>query len=171
MESQTTLAKIFIVIDMSLMSTIMVSIGTIGRFFYSIEATRATLILIGPFSIYCACLTTEFIGIHKKIQGLIIFNCVIRVFLSILNGIALISILIWIVKAHQARGPKADMMEHQFSIIFLVISILLLAFFLFRTVMLFKAWIQSYFLPADQILYNTNGFELGPLPPAYKNII
>ena len=163
-----TLAKIIIGIDMSLMSTIMVSIGTIGRFFYSIEAT---LILIGPFSIYCACLTTEFIGIHKKIQGLIIFNCVIRVFLSILNGIALISILIWIVKAHQARGPKADMMEHQFSIIFLVISILLLAFFLFRTVMLFKAWIQSYFLPADQILYNTNGFELGPLPPAYKNII
>ena len=168
MESQTTRAKIIIGIDMSLMSAIMFSIGTIGRFFYSIEAT---FILIGPFFIYCACLTTEFIGIHKKIQGLIIFNCVIRVLLSILNGTASILILIWIVKAHQARGPKADMMEHEFSIIFLVISILLLAFFLFRTVMLFKAWIQSYFLPADQILYNTNGFELGPLPPAYKNII
>ena len=168
MESQTTRAKIIIGIDMSLMSAIMVSIGTIGRFFYSIEAT---IILLGPFFIYCACLTTEFIGIHKKIQGLILINCVIRVFLSILNGIASISILIWIVKTHQARGPKADMMEQRFSIIVLVISILLLAFFLFRTVMLFKAWIQSYFLPADQILYNTNGFELGPLPPAYKNII
>ena len=168
MESQTTHAKIIIAIDISLMSTIIFSIGTIGRFFYSIEAT---LILIGPFFIYCACLTTEFIGIHKKIQGLIIFNCVIRVFLSILNGIALISILIWIVKAHQARGPKADMMEQRFSIIVLVISILLLAFFLFRTVMSFKAWITSYFLPTDQILCNTNGFELGPLPPAYKNII
>ena len=168
MESQTTLAKIIIVIDMSLMSTIMVSIGTIGRFFYSIEAT---IILLGPFFIYCACLTTEFIGIHKKIQGLILINCVIRVFLSILNGIASISILIWIVKTHQARGPKADMMEQRFSIIVLVISILLLAFFLFRTVMSFKAWITSYFLPTDQILCNTNGFELGPLPPAYKNII
>ena len=168
MESQTTHAKIIIAIDISLMSTIIFSIGTIGRFFYSIEAT---LILVGPFFIYCACLTTEFIGIHKKIQGLIIFNCVIRVFLSILNGIASILILIWIVKAHQARGPEAVMMERQFLIIFLVISILLLVFFLFRTVMLFKAWIQSYFLPADQILYNTNGFELGPLPPAYKNII
>ena len=168
MESQTTHAKIIIAIDISLMSTIIFSIGTIGRFFYSIEAT---LILIGPYFIYCACLTTEFIGIHKKIQGLIIFNCVIRVFLSILNGTASILILIWIVKAHQARGPEAVMMERQFLIIFLVISILLLVFFLFRTVMLFKAWITSYFLPADQILYNTNGFELGPLPPAYKNII
>ena len=168
MESQTTHAKIIIAIDISLMSTIIFSIGTIGRFFYSIEAT---FILIGPYFIYCACLTTEFIGIHKKIQGLIIFNCVIRVFLSILNGTASILILIWIVKAHQARGPEAVRMERQFLIIFLVISILLLAFYLFRTVMLFKAWIQSYFLPADQILYNTNGFELGPLPPAYKNII
>ena len=168
MESQTTRAKIIIGIDMSLMSAIMVSIGTIGRFFYSIEAT---IILLGPFFIYCACLTTEFIGIHKKIQGLILINCVIRVFLSILNGIASISILIWIVKTHQARGPKADMMEQRFSIIVLVISILLLAFFLFRTVMSFKAWITSYFLPTDQILCNTNGFELGPLPPAYKNII
>ena len=168
MESQTTRAKIIIGIDMSLMSAIMVSIGTVGRFFYSIEAT---IILLGPFFIYCACLTTEFIGIHKKIQGLILINCVIRVFLSILNGIASISILIWIVKTHQARGPKADMMEQRFLIIVLVISILLLAFFLFRTVMSFKAWITSYFLPTDQILCNTNGFELGPLPPAYKNII
>ena len=43
------------------------------------------ILLLGTFIIYGAFVATEFFGIHKKIQGLVIFNFIIRVLLSILN--------------------------------------------------------------------------------------
>jgi hypothetical protein len=159
-----TCAKIITGIDIGLSFIAFLTFGPlngyIGWFFYSIEPT---LILFGSFGIYWACLATEFIGIHKKIQGLVIFNCVIRVIVTILHGIAVIGTLIWVVITHQSSCPECDMGQG-FSIMFFVLSVPpLLPYFVFRTWMMFKV------LYAVQALNNTT--ELQPLPPAYNNII
>ena len=82
-------------------------------------------------------MATEFFGIHKKIQGLVIFNFIIRVLLSILNGIAVA--LLWISAA--ILFPKWKMEMNAIVIILLVTSIphvALFAFLVFRIVMLKK---------------------------------
>ena len=82
-------------------------------------------------------MATEFFGIHKKIQGLVIFHFIIRVLLSILNGIAIV--LLWISAA--ILFPKWKREMNAILIILLVTSIplaALFAFLVFRIVMLKK---------------------------------
>ena len=101
---------------------------------YNIDAI---IILLGTFIIYGAFVATEFFGIHKKIQGLVIFHFIIRVLLSILNGIAVA--LLWISAA--ILFPKWKMEMNAIVIILLVTSIplvALFAFLVFRIVMLNK---------------------------------
>ena len=87
-------------------------------------------ILLGPFVIYWAYLATEFIGIHKKVRGLIIFSCVIRVILSILDGVAIIVILIF-----------ANQLSSSYAVAF-IIDVLLVATVLEMLYLIFKTWIQ-----------------------------
>ena len=95
-------------------------------------------ILLGPFVIYWAYLATEFIGIHKKVRGLIIFSCVIRVILSILDGVAIIVILIF-----------ANQLSSSYAVAF-IIDVLLVATVLEMLYLIFKTWIQFKVLYAER---------------------
>ena len=95
-------------------------------------------ILLGPFVMYWAYLATEFIGIHKKVRGLIIFSCVIRVILSILDGVAIIVILIF-----------ANQLSSSYAVAF-IIDVLLVATVLEMLYLIFKTWIQFKVLYAER---------------------
>ena len=106
-------------------------IGTIGIFFWDI-------FFFGFLVIYLAYLATEYIGIHKKIRGLIIFNCVIRVILDVLvPGLSIYFII--------------DIDEF---FIFLIPLALLMSYMIFRT------WLQFKILKAVK---EHTGTELGKI--------
>ena len=95
-----TLAKIITGIEIGL--SIISFIGTEARcypnYYYDndgyIITAEILLTIWGVFVIYWAYLATEYIGIHKKMRCLIIFNCVIRVILIVLLGLASIVFVI-----------------------------------------------------------------------------
>merc|ERR1712141_492962 len=88
-----TLAEIITVIEISLSFISFIGIETSFWNFWSFSQP-SFLTLCGVFVIYWAYLATEYVGIHMKIRGLIIFNCVIRVILIVLLGIASIIFVI-----------------------------------------------------------------------------
>merc|ERR1712110_373999 len=153
-----TCAKIFIGIDIGL--SLIAFFACFGyELFHQGGFHYLWIIILGSLVIYLACLTTEFIGTHKKIQSLIIFNCVIRVIVTILHGISVIGTLIMVVITHQSSCPECDMGQG-FSIMFFVMSVPpLLPYFVFRTWMMFKV------LYAVQALNDTTKRQ--PLSPAY----
>ena len=64
---------------------------------YGFDWSWSSLLHDSTLSIIClAYLAIEFIGIHKKIQGLIIFG-LIRVFVSILNGVLMMIFVIYFI--------------------------------------------------------------------------
>ena len=121
------LAKIITGIEFSLCL-----VGTIGIFFWDI-------FFFGFLVIYLAYLATEYIGIYKKIRGLIIFNFVIRVILDVLvPGLSIYFII--------------DIID-EYSI-FLIPLALLMSYMIFRT------WLQFKILKAVK---EQTGTELGKI--------
>ena len=130
---------------------------------YNIDAI---IILLGTFIIYGAFVATEFFGIHKKIQGLVIFHFIIQVLLSILNGIAIV--LLWISAA--ILFPKWKREMNAILIILLVTSIplaALFAFLVFRIVMLKK--VLFYLKTEEPSTVTMDTFK--DLPPAYIDVV
>ena len=110
-------------------------------------------------------MATEFFGIHKKIQDLVIFHFIIRVLLSILNGIAIV--LLWISAA--ILFPKWKREMNAILIILLVTSIplaALFAFLVFRIVMLKK--VLFYLKTEEPSTVTMDTFK--DLPPAYIDV-
>ena len=111
-------------------------------------------------------MATEFFGIHKKIQDLVIFHFIIRVLLSILNGIAIV--LLWISAA--ILFPKWKREMNAILIILLVTSIplaALFAFLVFRIVMLKK--VLFYLKTEEPSTVTMDTFK--DLPPAYIDVV
>ena len=111
-------------------------------------------------------MATEFFGIHKKIQGLVIFHFIIQVLLSILNGIAIV--LLWISAA--ILFPKWKREMNAILIILLVTSIplaALFAFLVFRIVMLKK--VLFYLKTEEPSTVTMDTFK--DLPPAYLDVV
>ena len=112
-------------------------------------------------------MATEFFGIHKKIQDLVIFHFIIRVLLSILNGIAIV--LLWISAAILFPKWKREM-NAIVVIILLVTSIplaALFAFLVFRIVMLKK--VLFYLKTEEPSTVTMDTFK--DLPPAYIDVV
>ena len=125
------------------------------------------ILLLGTFIIYGAFVATEFFGIHKKIQDLVIFHFIIRVLLSILNGIAIV--LLWISAAILFPKWKREM-NAIVVIILLVTSIplaALFAFLVFRIVMLKK--VLFYLKTEEPSIVTMDTFK--DLPPAYIDVV
>ena len=125
------------------------------------------ILLLGTFIIYGAFVATEFFGIHKKIQGLVIFHFIIQVLLSILNGIAIV--LLWISAAILFPKWKREM-NAIVVIILLVTSIplaALFAFLVFRIVMLKK--VLFYLKTEEPSTVTMDTFK--DLPPAYIDVV
>ena len=87
------MAKMITGIEIGLSLIIFLILGYFGIVVMSHSMNIYLGITIGSFVIYWTYLATEFIGIHKKVRGLIIFSCVIRVILSVLDGVVIIVIL------------------------------------------------------------------------------
>ena len=91
--------------------------------------------------------------------------------MSVLNLVLIVLILILVVSGFQARGPESDH-AHGYARIFLVIAvllILLLAFLVFRIVMLFKV---NNSLETKPCTMPMDTFQpLPPATPAYIDII
>ena len=100
-------------------------------------------ILLGPFVIYWAYLATEFIGIHKKVRGLIIFSCVIRVILSVLDGVVIIMILCLAVHWRANFSSRDGEILVFYILISLVFTVIIMLYLIFRT------WIQFRVYYAD----------------------
>merc|ERR1712141_296502 len=98
--------------------------------------------------IYWAYLATEYIGIHKKIRCLIIFNCVIRVILIVL--LALATIILFVKFGFFSRYTS-------YGLIYIVPG---MAYLIFRT------WLQLEILKAVKELYECSGtvFTLSEQP-------
>ena len=102
-------------------------------------------------------LAIEFIGIHKKIQGLIKLSCVIRVIVSILNGV-LMMIVGWILMFGGVFGYSRYRKSDIGIFIFLVATMRMI-YLIFRTWLQFKVF---YANRAD-ITTSNNIAELQPL--------
>ena len=101
-------------------------------------------IIIGSFVIYWTYLATEFTGIHKKVRGLIIFSCVIRVILSVLDGVVIIMILCLAVHWRANFSSRDGEILVFFILISLISTVLLMLYLIFRT------WIQFRLFQADR---------------------
>ena len=93
-------------------------------------------LFLGIYVIYWAYIATEFIGIHKKVRSLIIFSCVIRVILSVLDGVLIVLFLClalhyWITDPWDREGILIALI-----IIFLILTLIIMLYLIFRT------WIQ-----------------------------
>ena len=114
----------------------------------------------GTLVIYTAYLFTELIGIHKKIRGLIIFSCVIRIILSVLGGIVIIMILCFAVYAWITDSWDREGMLLAGLIINLIFALLIMLYLIFRTRILFRVFYDN----SDNSRLNTT-IELQPLRP------
>ena len=121
---------------------------------------------LGPFVIYWAYLATEFIGIHKKIRGLIIFSCVIRVILSVLDGAAIMAILCLAVHWSSNFASRDGEVLVAYIIIFLLATVPTMIYLIFRTWIQFKV----FYAKCDNATLN-NSVELQTLSPSYISII
>ena len=130
------------------------------------SATFYIAITLGPFVIYWAYLATEFIGIHKKIRGLIIFSCVIRVILSVLDGAAIMAILCLAVHWSSNFASRDGEVLVAYIIIFLLATVPAMIYLIFRTWIQFKV----FYAKCDNATLN-NSVELQTLSPSYISII
>ena len=117
-----TMAKIITGIEMGMMMGFNIILGFYGA-------------ISGKFIICLAYLAIEFIGIHKKIQGLIKLNCSIRFFVSILNGI-----LIMIIATCMLGGYGCTMRRWKESIGTLIFFVTTMIYLIFRTWLQFKVF-------------------------------
>ena len=99
---------------------------------------------LGIYVIYWAYIATEFIGIHKKVRSLIIFSCVIRVILSVLDGVVIIMILCLAVHWRANFSSRDGEILVFFILISLISTVLLMLYLIFRT------WIQFRLFQADR---------------------
>ena len=114
----------------------------------------------GTLVIYSAYLFIELIGIHKKIRGLIIFSCVIRVILSVMGGIVIIMILCSAVYAWITDSWDREGILLAGLIINLILALLIMLYLIFRTRILFRVFYDN----SDNSTLN-NTIELQPLRP------
>ena len=112
-------------------------------------------IIIGSFVIYWTYLATEFTGIHKKVRGLIIFSCVIRVIFSVLDGVFIIMILCLAFHWRANFSSRDGEILVFYILISLVFTVLIMLYLIFRT------WIQFrvYYADCDNATSN-NTIEL-----------
>ena len=131
-----TMAKIITGIEMGLMMGFNIILGFYGA-------------ISGKFIICLAYLAIEFIGIHKKIQGLIKLNCSIRFFVSILNGILIMIIVTCMLVMRRWK-------ESIGILIFLVTTMIYL---------IFRTWLQFKVFYANRASNTTlsNIAEIQPL--------
>ena len=131
-----TMAKIITGIEMGLMMGFNIILGFYGA-------------ISGKFIICLAYLAIEFIGIHKKIQGLIKLNCSIRFFVSILNGILIMIIVTCMLVTRRWK-------ESIGILIFLVTTMIYL---------IFRTWLQFKVFYANRASNTTlsNIAEIQPL--------
>ena len=106
----------------------------------------------GTLVIYSAYLFIELIGIHKKIRGLIIFSCVIRVILSVLGGVVIIMFICLAVYAW-----IKDYILLAGIIIILILGVLIMLYLILRTRILFRVFYDN----SDNSTLN-NTIELQP---------
>ena len=131
-----TLAKIITGIEFGL--SLITLIGIIASFAseYPVEVLLA---VFGVFVIHWAYLVMEYIVIHKKICGLIIFNCAIRVILNLLLGLVIINMLI---PFSSSSGSGSGFIPVDFSFFFLVLGLIFtvpaMPYMIFRTWLQFK---------------------------------
>ena len=117
---------------------------------------------LGPFVIYWAYLATEFIGIHKKIRGLIIFSCVIRVILSVLDGLAIMAILFVVLdQSSKTYFLSRDYISRigAYLVIYFFVTVPTMPYLIFRTWIQFKVFRAD----SDDATLNINA-ELQPIP-------
>merc|ERR1712018_1025562 len=123
-----TLAKIITGIEIGL--SLISFIATEASHYPNYEDTDVHLTVFGICVIYWAYLATEYIGIHKKMRCLIIFNCVIRVILIVLLGLASISYfgyLVWLLGFY----------VFVYAQLYIVI-VTVMAYMIYRTLLQFK---------------------------------
>ena len=117
---------------------------------------------LGPFVIYWAYLATEFIGIHKKIRGLIIFSCLIRVILSVLDGLAIMAILFVVFdQSSKTYFLSRDYISRigAYLVIYFFVTVPTMPYLIFRT------WIQFKVFRADSDDATLNiTAQLQPIP-------
>ena len=120
-------------------------------------------ITIGSSVIYWTYLAAEFIGIHKKVRGLIIFSCVIRVILSVLDGVVIIVILCLAVHWRANFSSRDGEILVFYILISLVFTVLIMLYLIFRT------WIQFrvFYADSDNLTLN-NTIELQLLRPVWR---
>ena len=115
---------------------------------------------LGIYVIYWAYIATEFIGIHKKVRSLIIFSCVIRVILSVLDGVMIVIFLC--LGAHYLITDPFDRERILLAaiVIYLMLTLLIMIYLIFRT------WIQFrvFYADSDNLTLN-NTIELQLLRP------
>ena len=116
----------------------------LGSFLADFTINDNIAIILGSFVIYWSYLATEFIGIHKRVRGLIIFSCVIRVILSVLDGVTIMAILFWAIKWSPSYAKRDGEVLVFFIIVFLVATVLEMLYLIFRT------WIQFKVFYADR---------------------
>ena len=127
----------------------------LGLFLADFTINDNIAIILGSFVIYWSYLATEFIGIHKRVRGLIIFSCVIRVILSVLGGVVIIMFICLAVYAW-----IKDYILLAGIIIILILGVLIMLYLIFRTRILFRVFYDN----SDNSTLN-NTIELQPLRP------
>ena len=147
------MAKMITGIEIGLSLIIFLILGYFGIVVMSHSMNIYLGIIIGSFVIYWTYLATEFTGIHKKVRGLIIFSCVIRVILSVLDGVVIIMILCLAVYAW-----IKDYILLAGIIIILILGVLIMLYLIFRTRILFRVFYDN----SDNSTLN-NTIELQPL--------
>ena len=112
---------------------------------------------LGIYVIYWAYIATEFIGIHKKVRSLIIFSCVIRVILSVLDGVIIVIFLC--LGAHYWITDPFDRERILLAaiVIYLMLTLLIMIYLIFKTRILFRVFYDN----SDNSTLN-NTIELQP---------
>ena len=154
------LAKMITVIEIGLSLIIFLILGYFGIVVMSHSMNIYLGITIGSFVIYWTYLATEFTGIHKKVRGLIIFSCVIRVISSVLDGVFIIMILCLAFHWRANFSSRDGEILVFYILISLVFTVLIMLYLIFRT------WIQFrvFYADSDNLTLN-NTIELQLLRP------
>ena len=138
------MAKMITGIEIGLSLIIFLILGYFGIVVMSHSMNIYLGIIIGSFVIYWTYLATEFTGIHKKVRGLIIFSCVIRVILSVLDGVVIIMILCLAVLWSSYFSSRDGEILVFYILISLIPTVLIMLYLIFRT------WIQFRLFQADR---------------------
>ena len=138
------MAKMITGIEIGLSLIIFLILGYFGIVVMSHSMNIYLGIIIGSFVIYWTYLATEFTGIHKKVRGLIIFSCVIRVILSVLDGVVIIMILCLAVHWSSDFSSRDGEILVFYILISLIPTVLIMLYLIFRT------WIQFRLFQADR---------------------